>query len=70
LKHIRLHDPRHSFATMALEAGVDLKMVSAALGHSTIVTTADLYAHVTESLRKDAAAKIDDALGSALRRAK
>ncbi|HET9394184.1 MAG TPA: site-specific integrase [Candidatus Rubrimentiphilum sp.] len=70
LPHIRLHDLRHSFATMALEAGVDLKMVSEALGHSTIATTADLYAHVTASLRKDAAAKIDGALGSALRRAK
>lgn len=68
LPHIRVHDLRHSFASMALEAGVDLKTVSTALGHTTISTTADLYAHVTSSLLKDAAERIDGALGAALRR--
>jgi integrase len=60
--HVRLHDLRHSFASTALEAGVDLKTVSTALGHSTISTTADIYAHVTDSLMKDAADRIDRAL--------
>ena len=70
LPHMRLHDLRHSFASLALEAGVDLKTVSTALGHATISTTADLYAHVTSSLMKDAAARIDNALTSELRKAK
>jgi integrase len=59
--HVRLHDLRHSFASMALAAGVDLKTVSSALGHSTISTTADIYAHVTDSLMRDAADRIDRA---------
>jgi integrase len=60
--HIRLHDLRHTFASLALEAGVDLKTVSNALGHSTISTTADVYAHVTDSLMRDAADRIDKVL--------
>ena len=63
--HIRLHDLRHTFASMALDAGVDLKTVSNALGHSTISTTADIYAHVTDSLMRDAADRINNAVMSA-----
>lgn len=48
LPRIRYHDMRHSCATILLEEGVDLKFISAILGHSTINVTADLYAHVTE----------------------
>ncbi|HEV3091292.1 MAG TPA: tyrosine-type recombinase/integrase [Candidatus Cybelea sp.] len=64
--HIRLHDLRHTFASMALDAGVDLKTVSNALGHSTISTTADIYAHVTDALMRDAAERIDGAVSAAL----
>jgi integrase len=67
IPHIRLHELRHTFASMALEAGVDLKTVSNALGHSTISTTADIYAHVTDSLMRDAAERIDNAMQSAVR---
>ncbi len=69
LPAIRLHDLRHSFASMALAAGVDLKTVSSALGHSTISTTADVYAHVTAAMKKDAAARLDAALAGAAKRA-
>ncbi len=65
LKGVSLHDLRHSHATMLLEAGVDLKVVSARLGHSTIVLTADTYAHVTEKLDRDATSKIDHYFGGA-----
>jgi integrase len=68
LPHLRLHDLRHSFASMAIEAGVDLKTISHALGHSAISTTADIYAHVTDSLMRDAADRIDDAVTSALQK--
>lgn len=55
---------------MALAAGVDLKTVSSALGHSTISTTADIYAHVTDSLMRDAADRIDEAAASGLNKPK
>jgi len=66
---MRLHDLRHTFASMALDAGVDLKTVSSALGHSTISTTADIYVHVTDSLMRDAADRIDGAITTATRNA-
>jgi site-specific recombinase XerD len=43
-------------ATIALAAGTDLKTVSTSLGHSTIAITANVYAHVTESLHRENAA--------------
>ncbi|MGH9015360.1 MAG: tyrosine-type recombinase/integrase [Acidimicrobiia bacterium] len=43
---IRLHDLRHTWATLALQAGVDVKIVSERLGHSTTTITRDIYQHV------------------------
>jgi integrase len=50
---IRLHDLRHTHASLA--AGVDMKVVSSRLGHSTISITADLYTHVVPDLARRAA---------------
>ena len=47
---IRFHDLRHTSATLALEAGAHLKMVSERMGHSSIMVTADLYQHVSETM--------------------
>ncbi|GIL28965.1 site-specific integrase [Actinocatenispora comari] len=55
LPPIRLHDLRHGAATLALAAGVDLKVVQAMLRHSTITLTADTYSSVLPQLAKDAA---------------
>ncbi|MEU8022624.1 tyrosine-type recombinase/integrase [Micromonospora haikouensis] len=52
---IRLHDLRHSAATIALDAGVDIKVVSEQLGHSTTTLTRDTYQSVTRKMRHDAA---------------
>ena len=46
LPPIRLHDLRHGAASLALAAGVDLKVVQEMLGHSSIITTADVYTSV------------------------
>lgn len=51
---IRLHDLRHTHATVLLEAGVHPKVVQERLGHSTIAITLDLYSHVIPSMQRSA----------------
>lgn len=55
LPEIRLHDLRHTYATLALEAGVHPKVVSERLGHSTISFTLDVYSHSVPALEEEAA---------------
>ena len=55
---IRLHDLRHTWATLALTAGIPAKVVQDRLGHSTVVITLNVYSHVTPQLQTDAAAKV------------
>ena len=62
-KRIRFHDLRHTFATLALENGMDVKTLSAMLGHVSAATTLDIYTHITEDMQAEAAAKIDRGLG-------
>jgi len=59
LSHIRLHDLRHTHATMMLEAGVHPKVVSERLGHASISITLDTYSHVLPGLQEAAAEKFD-----------
>jgi integrase len=58
LPRIRLHDLRHTHATLALESGVHPLVVSERLGHSKVSITLDTYSHVTPALAEDAAATI------------
>lgn len=62
LPHIRLHDSRHTFATLLLEQGVSPKTVQTMLGHSSAKITLDVYSHVTIDLEQQAAAKLNAAL--------
>lgn len=55
LPRIRLHDLRHTWATLALAAGVDVKIVSERLGHASAKITWDIYQHVTPTMQADAA---------------
>lgn len=55
---IRLHDLRHTHATLALQAGVHPKVVSERLGHSTIAITLDTYSHAIPAMEEEAAAKV------------
>lgn len=55
LLSIRLHDLRHTYATVALGAGVHPKIVSERLGHATTAVTLDLYSHVTPTIDAEAA---------------
>ena len=58
LRRIRLHDLRHTHATLALQAGIHPKIVSERLGHSTIALTLDIYSHAIPHLQKEAAAEL------------
>lgn len=59
---IRLHDVRHTYATLALKAGVHPKVVSERHGHSTIAITLDLYSHVTPGVARGAADLVAEAI--------
>jgi integrase len=58
VRRIRLHDLRHTHATLALQAGIHPKIVSERLGHSSITITLDTYSHVLPSMQRDAAEAI------------
>jgi len=62
----RLHDLRHSVATLLLEAGHDTAVASAVLGHSSTAFTSSTYQHVRSRLTDAAAKSIGDALGGAV----
>jgi integrase len=58
LPRIHLHDLRHTYATLALQAGVHPKVVSERLGHATVAMTLDIYSHTVPALQQDAATTI------------
>jgi integrase len=59
LPRIRLHDIRHTHATMLLQQGIHPKIVSERLGHSTVSMTLDIYSHVIPTMQKEAVAALD-----------
>ena len=66
LPRIRFHDLRHTFATLALQNGVDIKTVSGMLGHFSAGFTLDTYAHVTTSAKREAAKTMGNILSGAV----
>ena len=58
LEHLRFHDLRHTFATLALQNGVDVKTVSSMLGHFDAGFTLRTYTHVTRQMQESAAEKM------------
>ena len=64
-ERMRFHDLRHTFATLALENGMDVKTLSAMLGHVSAATTLDIYTHITDDMQRTAAANIDRGIGKA-----
>ncbi len=66
LPKVRFHDLRHTFATVALQNGVDIKTVSGMLGHYSAGFTLDTYAHVTTQAQREAAKTMGSVLSGAL----
>ena len=58
LPKLRLHDLRHTHATLALAAGVHPKVVQERLGHSTVAFTLDVYSHAVPALQEEAAERV------------
>ena len=61
-ERIRFHDLRHTFATLSLKSGVDVKTLSGALGHYSAGFTLNTYTHATAQMKQDAA----DAIGGVI----
>ena len=62
LERIRVHDLRHTHASLMLKAGVHPKIVSERLGHASVSITLDTYSHVLPGLQEEAAVKFDEIL--------
>lgn len=59
LRHIRLHDLRHSHASLLIELGFSALLVSERLGHENVSTTLDIYSHLFPSKQSEVADKLD-----------
>lgn len=63
VRRVRVHDLRHTCASLLLAQGVDARTIMETLGHSTITMTLDTYAHVMQTTLRAAADRMEDALG-------
>ncbi len=70
LKPIRLHDARHTHASLMLKQGIHPKVVQERLGHSSIQITLDTYSHVAPGLQEAAAKRFDEAFSTKYNEAK
>lgn len=61
VREARVHDARHTAASLLLEQGIDIRVVQQILGHSQLSQT-QRYAHVTDALARDAAERMGQAL--------
>jgi integrase len=61
MPRVRFHDLRHTHATELLRRGVNIKVISERLGHSSVAVTLDIYSHVDLGMQGDAADKLDAA---------
>lgn len=66
LENVRFHDLRHTFASLMLLRGAPPKVISEALGHSSVAFTMDVYSHILPGMQSDAMALLDEVLPSAV----
>jgi integrase len=70
LEGVRFHDLRHTFASLMLLRGAKPKVISEALGHSSVAFTMDVYSHIIEGMQEDAMALLDEVLPPGINGAK
>ena len=63
-KVVRFHDLRHTFASLAPLRGAKPKVISEALGHSSVAFTMDTYSHIISGMQEDMMALLDEVLPS------
>jgi integrase len=61
-ENVRLHDLRHTFASLMLLRGAKPKVISEALGHSSVAFTMDVYSHIIEGMQSEAITLLDGVL--------
>ena len=64
LPHLPFHGLRHAHATLALGAGVNVKVISERLGHSSVAATMDIYSHVLPTMQRKAMDDLDNLLSA------
>jgi integrase len=60
LRTIRFHDLRHTHATFLIQSGINIKAISARLGHSTAKMTLDVYSHLTQPMEEGITATLQE----------
>jgi len=66
VRHIRLHDIRHTYSTVALDAGIDPKLVSDRVGHANMNVTFQIYAHRSTGQDRAAAEQVTQLIAEAV----
>jgi len=62
LEAVRFHNLRHTFASLMLLRGAKPRIISEALGHSSVAFTMDVYSHIIDGIQSDAMALLDELL--------
>lgn len=66
-EHVPFHAMRHTFASHAFHYGMDVKTLASTIGHESVETTLNVYAHSSEQMKREAARTIAKTIGATLR---
>jgi integrase len=64
ISRIRFHDLRHTYASLLLQQGENIKYIQSQLGHSSPTVTLNVYSHLTKKENQEAACRLEDTIFS------
>ena len=64
----RVHDLRHTFATISLQNGDDYKTLQSNLGHASAAFTLDIYGHTTDRMKSESASRMQSYINSTIQK--